>query len=92
MAATVMLLLVAGIAISAWLAVRAMRAESVVYLTPPMVKLCTRLAAEHPEGPLFLNSRGKPWTRNAIRCRFRTLRKRFPSGCRTRRCYPSGQR
>ena len=29
-------------------------------------------------GPLFRNSRGKPWTRNAIRCRFRNLRAKLP--------------
>jgi integrase len=51
----------------------------VVYLTPPVVKLCQMLAARRPEGPLFLNTRGKPWTRNAVRIRFRNLRKRFPA-------------
>ncbi len=50
----------------------------VVYLTPPMIRLCERLARERPEGPLFRNSRGKPWTRNAVRCRFRYLRERLP--------------
>lgn len=48
-----------------------------IYLTPGMVELCRQLAREHPEGPLFLNTRGKPWTRNAIRIRFRNLRKRL---------------
>jgi site-specific recombinase XerD len=28
--------------------------------------------------PHFCNSRGKPWTRNAIRCRFRNLRAKLP--------------
>src|SRR5262249_34706069 len=50
----------------------------VVYLTPPMIRLCERLAAAHPQGPLFLNSRGKAWTCNAVRCRFRLLREKFP--------------
>jgi integrase len=50
----------------------------VVYLTRPMIQLCERLAKENPEGPLFRNSRGKPWTGNAIRCRFRHLREKFP--------------
>lgn len=49
----------------------------VVYLTPSMVTLCRRLAREHPEGPIFRNTRGGPWTRNAIRCRFRRLRKKL---------------
>jgi integrase len=51
----------------------------VVYLTPPMQKLCERLIRERTEGPLFLNSRGKPWTANALRCRFRRLRDKFPA-------------
>ena len=43
-----------------------------------MGELTRRLAERHPEGPLFRNSRGKPWTRNAIRCRFRQLRRKLP--------------
>jgi integrase len=50
----------------------------VVYLTPAMVQLTKELVQRHPEGPLFLNSRGKPWSRNAIRCRFRHLRRKIP--------------
>jgi site-specific recombinase XerD len=36
--------------------------------------------AEHPEGPLFTNEDGRPWNRNAIRCRFRRVRKKLPLG------------
>ena len=54
------------------------RKPRVIYLTEPMKKLCEKLARERPTGPLFLNSRGKPWTCNALRCRFRQLRKKFP--------------
>jgi integrase len=49
----------------------------VVFLTPEMIELCRHLIAQHPEGPLFLNSRGTPWSRNALRCRFRRLRKKL---------------
>jgi integrase len=52
----------------------------VVYLTPPVVELCRRLVARHPEGPIFRNARGRPWSRNAIRCRFRRLRKKLNLG------------
>ena len=48
-----------------------------IYLTPGMAELCRDLAREYPEGPLFRNTRGKPWTRNAIRIRFRNLRKKL---------------
>jgi integrase len=32
----------------------------------------------HPDGPIFRNHLGKSWTRNALRCRFRRLRKEHP--------------
>jgi integrase len=50
----------------------------VVYLPPEAVELSRELIAKNPEGPLFLNSRGRPWTRNAVRIRFRNLRKKHP--------------
>jgi integrase len=46
-------------------------------LVAPMVALCRRLAAEFPDGPLFRNDRGEPWTRNAVRCQMRRLRQRL---------------
>ena len=49
-----------------------------VYLTPAMLELTRKLMERYPTGPLFRNSRGKPWTRNAIRCRFRNLRAKLP--------------
>jgi integrase len=60
--------------------VKKTRKPRVVYLTPPLTELCRQLAARYPEGPLFRNSRGKPWTRNAIRCRFRRLRAKLKLG------------
>jgi integrase len=53
-----------------------------IYLTPGMITLCQELARLRPEGPLFRNTRGEPWTRNAIRIRFRNLRDRLglPAG------------
>jgi integrase len=55
------------------------RRPRVAYLTPPMITLCKRLAEKYPEGPLFRNTRGRPWTANALRCRFRRLRDKFPA-------------
>ena len=49
----------------------------VIYLTPPLAKLCRRLVVQNGDGPLFRNSRGKPWTRNAIRLRFQHLREKL---------------
>lgn len=45
----------------------------VIYLTDEAIKILKKLAKEHPEGKLFRNTRGEPWTANAVRCRFRRL-------------------
>jgi integrase len=51
----------------------------IIYLCPEMVELSRRLVAERPEGPLFPSRKlGRPFTRNAIRIRFRRLRKKLP--------------
>jgi integrase len=60
--------------------VKKTRKPRVVYLTPELVELCRQLATRHAEGPLFRNARGKPWTRNAVRCRFRRLRTKLKLG------------
>jgi len=51
----------------------------IVYLSPDMLALTKELMAEHATGPLFRNSRGKPFKRNAWCCRFRRLREKFPT-------------
>jgi integrase len=45
-----------------------------VYLTPEMLELTRKLVLKYPQGLIFRNYRGKPWSQNAIRCRFRRLR------------------
>jgi len=51
----------------------------IVYLTPGMIELCRKLVAKWPEGPIFRGPRrGKPYTKNGVRCRFRRLRKKLP--------------
>lgn len=45
-----------------------------VYLTPALVEMSRRLLAKHPEGEVFRNMRGNPWTRNATACRFDELK------------------
>ncbi|REJ87797.1 MAG: site-specific integrase [Planctomycetota bacterium] len=49
----------------------------IIFLTENALNLTRRLVDECPNGPLFRNSRGQPWTSNAIRCRFRRMRKRL---------------
>jgi integrase len=51
----------------------------VVYLTPAMVDLSRRLIAANPDGPMFRGPRrNSPYSRNAVRIRFRNLRKKHP--------------
>jgi integrase len=49
----------------------------VIVLTGKMLEVCKRLAKEHPSGVLFRNSKGDPWNRNSVRCRFRRLREKL---------------
>ena len=51
----------------------------VIYLNPEMAEMSRRLVAERPDGPLFPSRRRNlPFSKNAIRCRFRNLRKKLP--------------
>lgn len=51
----------------------------VVYLNPAMLELSRKLVVKRPEWPLFPSHKlGRSFTRNAIRCRFRRLRKKLP--------------
>jgi integrase len=59
---------------------RATGRPRVVILTPEMLALTRRLVEKRPSGPLFRNEDGRPWTRNAIRCRFRRARKKLNLG------------
>lgn len=51
----------------------------VIPVSPTLGRLLARLLAALParEGPVLLNSKGRPWTNNAVRCRMRWLRKRL---------------
>lgn len=46
----------------------------VIYLTDVAVGIVERLSKRWPQGELFRNEDDLPWTRNAIRCRFRRQR------------------
>ena len=49
-----------------------------IYLNEEMKEITLRRARLFPDGPIFRTTRGgRPWNRNAIRCRFRSLRKRL---------------
>ncbi|WP_152053031.1 tyrosine-type recombinase/integrase [Tautonia marina] len=49
----------------------------VIYLTDRAKAIVARLMETMPEGPLLLNARGKPWTKDAINCAFTRLSKKL---------------
>lgn len=53
--------------------------ERVVYLTDAAMDITRRLMLAHPEGPLFRNTSGKPWTTDAVNCAFLQLQIRLGS-------------
>jgi len=58
-------------------------AVRIIPLDGRMLRLLNRIARKRkptPEGFIFLNRNGKPWTGNAVRCRMRRLRKKLGLG------------
>ena len=51
------------------------RTPRVVYLTPTSLDITRRLMKTHPDGPLFRNIDGQPWTPWATNCRFTRAKK-----------------
>lgn len=49
----------------------------VIYLSRRADAIVSRLARERPEGPLFLNEHGNPWSTFATNCRFMRLEKKL---------------
>lgn len=55
-------------------------APRVIWLDKAMLAITKRLVKEHPEGPIFRNSRGRPWKPNTIVDVFDTLRAKLAVG------------
>lgn len=53
------------------------RLSRVVYLTDTAATITRRLMLKYPEGRLFRNSRGAPWTTTAVNCGFIRLQHRM---------------
>lgn len=49
----------------------------ITYLPPSMLRLVKALMKRYPKGQLFRNRYGKPWSCNAIRLRWKRLRKKL---------------
>jgi integrase len=53
------------------------RVPRIIYLTPKALEITQRLVKKYPDGPLFRNTDGVPWTPDACNCRFNTLKKKL---------------
>lgn len=59
--------------------------QRVIYLNDVALVIVQRLAEANPIGPIFRNTDGLPWSKNAILCRFKRLRTKLkmPGLCAT---------
>lgn len=48
----------------------------IVYMTERAEEIVSRRMREFPQGPLFRNTHGTPWTASAVKCRFARLEKK----------------
>ncbi len=53
------------------------RIARVVYLTDDAMAVTRRQMLAHPEGPVFRNGNGRPWTTDAVNCGFHAARMRM---------------
>lgn len=53
------------------------RIARVVYLSDRAMEITRRLTLVHPDGPLFRNNRGRPWTTEAVNCCFFEIQMRM---------------
>jgi len=55
----------------------------VIYMNDDTKRIVEELVAKRkrPDDHVFLNSKGKAWNRNSVRCRFRRLRDKVGSFC-----------
>lgn len=53
------------------------RLPRVIYLSTDALEITKRLVLTYPTGPLFRNTRGKPWTADAVNGRFTTVQKKL---------------
>jgi len=58
--------------------VKGKRKERLVPLDEVVLGILRPRMLKYPQGPLFRNLRGRPWTKDAINCRFNRLRESLP--------------
>ena len=50
--------------------------QRVIFLTDAARDILRRASEQNPEGPVFRNTRGNPWTKDSIKCRLNRLREK----------------
>lgn len=53
------------------------RSERVIFLPKAAVDICSRRVRDYPDGPILRNTKGRPWTKDSINCRFQRLAKKL---------------
>jgi integrase len=53
------------------------KTERVIFLTAVSRGICKRLAEQWQSGPIMRNTKGTPWTKDSINCRFQRLKKKL---------------
>ncbi len=53
----------------------------VIHLDATALAIVQRLMEQHPSGPLFRNTRGDPWTKDAIKCRLNRISQKVGFRC-----------
>ena len=71
-------LLKEGVARIPKLLAKGKRKERLVPLDEVVLSILRPLVLKYPEGPLLRNTRGRPWTSDALHCRFYRLRETLP--------------
>ena len=55
--------------------------ERVIFLSEEALMIVERLVQQHPTGPIFRNTSGRAWTKDAIKCRFTRISKKVGFRC-----------
>ena len=53
------------------------KAPRIIYLPDAVLEITQRLMEQEPDGELFRNSKGRPWTKDAVNCAFDRLQNRM---------------
>jgi integrase len=59
--------------------------QRVIYLPPVSFEIVDRLAKQRKSGAVFRTTKGTPWTKNSVNCRFKRLKRKLnmPKLCAT---------